>query len=86
LLQSDPFLAKPFKQKSGAWMHYSVSSITAYINSHSHSCSTFDLTCTFTKSMVWKVSFLYRVYVTNYFRHQNSIFGHIYAPLYHNIC
>jgi hypothetical protein len=77
-LQSDPFLVKTFKQNSGAWMHYSVSSIAAYINSHSHLWSTFDLTCTFIKSMVWKVLFPYRV--TNYFCSQNSNFGHM--PLY----
>jgi hypothetical protein len=47
--------------------------------------STVTVTCaqllsTFTKSMVWKVSFLYIVHVTNYFCGQNSIFGHM--PLY----
>ena len=50
--------------------------------------STVTVTCaqplsTFTKSTVWKVSFLYRVDVTNYFCGQDLIFGHM--PLYNTI-
>jgi hypothetical protein len=66
-------------------MHYSVSSIAANINSHSHSCSTFDLyqLVHLQRARCEKYcldSVLYRVCVTNYFHGQNSIFGHM--PLY----
>jgi TnpA family transposase len=66
-------------------MHYSVSSIATYIDSHSHSCSTFDLyqlvhlqRARCEKDRLDRV--LYRVHVTNYFHSQHLIFGHM--PLY----
>jgi hypothetical protein len=68
-------------------MHYSVSSIAAYM-SQSLMLNFWSIsTCTFTKITVWNRGregwldkVLYRVHVTNYFCCQNSIFGHM--PLY----